>query len=66
MYRPPKGQSRLSIKTSVFSSLLGGRLHRRSHCRGAAHKLNLRRTTTRGKHEKYIATLDTGIIYDRL
>lgn len=55
MYRPPKGQSRLSIKTSVFSSLLeggGGRLHRQRHCRGAAHKLNLRRTTTRGKTRK--------------
>lgn len=32
-----------------------------------AHKLNLRRIRQRGgeKHEEYIATLDTGIIYDR-
>lgn len=36
----------------IFIPFGGGRLHRQRHCRGAAHKLNLRRTTTRGKTRK--------------
>lgn len=36
----------------IFIPFGGGRLRRQRHCRGAAHKLNLRRTTTRGKTRK--------------